>query len=46
VARLGDTIVNASPEFEDCLRIASERGVPVKDVQSSANKAYLDTRRD
>ena len=42
VARLGDTIVNAAPEFEDCLRIASERGVPVKDVQASANKAYLD----
>ena len=46
IARLGDTIVNAAPEFEDCLRIASDRGVPVKDVQSSANKAYLDTRRD
>ena len=46
VARLGDTIVNAAPEFEDCLRIASDRGVPVKDVQSSASKAYLDTRRD
>jgi hypothetical protein len=46
VARLGDTIVNAAPEFEDCLRIASERGVPVKDVQASANRAYLDTRRD
>jgi hypothetical protein len=44
VAKLGDTIVNASPEFEDCLRIASERGVPLKDVQSSANKAYLDTK--
>ena len=28
VARLGGTIVNASPEFEDCLRIASERSVP------------------
>jgi uncharacterized protein (TIGR00299 family) protein len=46
VARLGDTIVNASPEFEDCLRIASERSVPVKDVQAAANKAYLDTRPD
>jgi hypothetical protein len=46
VARLGDTIVNAAPEFEDCLRIASERGVPVKDVQAGANKAYLDTRRN
>lgn len=46
VARLGDTIVNAAPEFEDCLRIASERSVPVKDVQAAANKAYLETRRD
>ena len=42
VARLGDTIVNAAPEFEDCLRIASERTIPVKDVQAAANKAYLD----
>ena len=46
VARLGDTIVNAAPEFEDCLRIASERHVPVKDVQGAANKAYLDLARD
>jgi uncharacterized protein (TIGR00299 family) protein len=42
VARLGDTVVNAAPEFEDCLKIASERRVPVKDVQGAANKAYLD----
>jgi uncharacterized protein (TIGR00299 family) protein len=46
VARLGETIVNAAPEFEDCLRIASERNIPVKDVQSAANKAYLDSRKD
>lgn len=46
VARLGETIVNAAPEFEDCLRIASERSIPLKDVQSAANKAYLDSRRD
>jgi hypothetical protein len=44
VARLGDTIVNAAPEFEDCLRVASERSVPVKDVQAAANRAYLDTK--
>ena len=42
VARLGGSVVNASPEFEDCLRIAAERGVPVKDVQAAATKAYLD----
>jgi uncharacterized protein (DUF111 family) len=42
LARLGKTVVNAAPEFEDCLRIASERGMPVKDVQAAAVKAYLD----
>jgi len=46
IARLGGSIVNASPEFEDCLRIASENGVPVKDVQAAAMKAYLDRGRD
>ena len=46
VARLGDNIVNAAPEFEDCLRLASERSVPVKEVQAAANKAYLDSRQD
>ncbi len=45
VARLAGAVVNAAPEFDDCLRIASERGVPVKDVQAAASKAYLDTPR-
>ena len=44
IARLGGHIVNASPEFDDCLRIASDRKVPVKDVQAAATKAYLDAR--
>jgi uncharacterized protein (TIGR00299 family) protein len=44
VARLGGQVVNASPEFEDCLRIASDRGIPVKDVQAAATKAYLEAR--
>jgi uncharacterized protein (DUF111 family) len=44
VARLGGAIVNAAPEFDDCLRIASERGVPLKDVQAAASKAYLDAK--
>ena len=42
LARLGGKVVNATPEFEDCLRLASERQVPVKDVQAAATKAYLD----
>ena len=35
-------VVNASPEFDDCQRIASERGVAVKEVQTVALKAYMD----
>jgi uncharacterized protein (TIGR00299 family) protein len=46
VARLGGAVVNAAPEFEDCLRISNERGIPVKDVQAAAAKAYLDRAQD
>jgi len=46
VARLAGSVTNASPEFEDCLRIASEKGIPVKDVQAAATKAYLDRVRE
>jgi pyridinium-3,5-bisthiocarboxylic acid mononucleotide nickel chelatase len=42
VARRSGEILNASPEFEDCARIAAERGRPVKDVQAAAMKAFLD----
>jgi hypothetical protein len=42
VARRNGEILNASPEFEDCARIATERGRPVKDVQAAAMKAFLD----
>ena len=36
------SILNASPEFDDCVRIARERDVPLKDVQAAATKAFLD----
>jgi pyridinium-3,5-bisthiocarboxylic acid mononucleotide nickel chelatase len=42
VARRGGDVLNASPEFEDCARLARERNVPVKDVQAAATKAFLD----
>lgn len=42
VARRAGAIVNAAPEFDDCVRLASERGLSVKDVQAVAVKAYLD----
>jgi uncharacterized protein (TIGR00299 family) protein len=44
VARRGGSVVNAAPEFDDCARIAAERGIPLKDVQAVAIKAWLDRR--
>lgn len=42
VASRDGRVVNASPEFDDCARIANERGLPVKQVQAIATKAWLD----
>jgi uncharacterized protein (TIGR00299 family) protein len=42
VARRNGEWLNASPEFEDCLRLSAESGRPVKDVQAAATKAFLD----
>jgi hypothetical protein len=42
IARRGELVSNAAPEFDDCARLAAEQHVPVKDVQAAAAKAYLD----
>jgi len=42
VARRNGEVLNASPEFEDCVRIAAETGRPVKDVHAAAMKGYLE----
>jgi uncharacterized protein (TIGR00299 family) protein len=42
VARLAGEVVNAAPEFDDCVRLATERRLAVKDVQAAAVKGYLD----
>ncbi len=42
IARRHGELMNASPEFEDCARVAATHGRPVKDVQAAAVKAYLD----
>lgn len=44
VARFGGEVVNAAPEFDDCQRVASDRGLPVKQVQAIAVKAYLEQK--
>jgi uncharacterized protein (TIGR00299 family) protein len=42
VATRNGEILNASPEFEDCVRLAEEHNVPAKNVQAMAMKAWLD----
>ena len=41
VSRLAGDVVNFTPEYEDCARIARERSVPLKKVQAAALAAYL-----
>jgi uncharacterized protein (TIGR00299 family) protein len=43
VARLGGQVTNAAPEFEACLALARAHGVPIKDIQAAATKAWLDS---
>lgn len=44
VARRDGEVLNASPEFEDCARVAAQSGRPLKDVHAAAIKAFLDQR--
>jgi uncharacterized protein (TIGR00299 family) protein len=37
--------VNYVPEFEDCRRLAEEKGVALKEVQAAAVHAYLQSKR-
>ena len=45
VARRGGEVLNAAPEFDDCVRLANATGKSVKEIQAAATKAWLDTRR-
>jgi uncharacterized protein (DUF111 family) len=40
VARQGDAIMNAAPEFDDCVRLATEHQRAVKEVQAAAMRAF------
>jgi pyridinium-3,5-bisthiocarboxylic acid mononucleotide nickel chelatase len=40
VARRNGRVMNATPEFEDCARLAAANGLPVKDVQALVIRAY------
>jgi uncharacterized protein (TIGR00299 family) protein len=45
IARRAGEVLNASPEFEDCARLAAERGLSIKEVQAQAVRAYWDSRQ-
>jgi uncharacterized protein (DUF111 family) len=40
VARLNGSILNATPEYEDCQRIAAQRDIPLQQVIAAATFAY------
>jgi len=44
-SKLNGRVINISPEYDDCVRIARERGVPLKDVQALAVQAYRNSLR-
>ena len=44
VSRLNGTMLNAAPEYEDCQRIAAQKGIPLKEVLALANFHYQKQR--
>jgi len=42
VASRDGRVLNAQPEFEDLAKLSAERGIPVKDIQALAHKAWLE----
>ncbi|HUQ88691.1 MAG TPA: nickel pincer cofactor biosynthesis protein LarC [Vicinamibacterales bacterium] len=42
VATRDGRVLNAQPEFEDLAKLSNEHGIPIKDVQALAHKAWLE----
>jgi uncharacterized protein (DUF111 family) len=45
LAQLGDRIVNVSPEYEDCKRLALEKGLALREVMEEAQVVALNLKR-
>src|SRR3954466_12271834 len=45
VAGRNGRVLNAAAEFDDCARVAAERGMPIKEVQAIAMRAWLEQKR-
>jgi pyridinium-3,5-bisthiocarboxylic acid mononucleotide nickel chelatase len=44
ISRMNGTVLNAAPEYEDCQRIAAEKGIPLKHVMATASFAFQKQR--
>lgn len=42
VSRLDGKVISTTPEYEDCVKIARERRIPLKEVQGLALRSYLE----
>jgi pyridinium-3,5-bisthiocarboxylic acid mononucleotide nickel chelatase len=45
ISRLNGSVLNATPEYDDCQRIAAEKKIPLKDVLAAANYAFQTHRK-
>jgi len=36
ISRMNGSVLNATPEYEDCQRLAAEKGIPLKQVIAAA----------
>ena len=43
VKRLGDRVISATPEYEECQRLAREQGLPLEEVYEVARQAIKKT---
>jgi len=44
VSRMNGSVLNATPEYEDCQRIAAQRGIPLKEVIAAASFEFQKQR--
>jgi uncharacterized protein (TIGR00299 family) protein len=40
ISRMHGSVLNATPEYEDCRRIATQKGIPLKDVLAAATHQF------
>jgi uncharacterized protein (TIGR00299 family) protein len=46
ISRMNGSVLNATPEYEDCQRIAREKGIPLKQVIASASFEFQKHHQD